>query len=112
MKPLKLYFAALLALTLTAFSCDKEDDLEVQEATATLYWTGDYAVDGCGFVIYIDEKKYKPKNEGDIDAAFKKEEPMTVEVKYVLPGKQAEYVCGMARRQAESIIVLSVKEIK
>lgn len=112
MKTFILYFAALLALTLTAFSCDKEDDLEVQESTAILYWSGDYAVDGCGFIIYINDKEYKPVNEDDIDAALKKDEPMAVEVKYVLPGRKIRYVCGLASQETESIKVLSVKEIK
>lgn len=71
MKKINLYLLAPLALMLTAFSCDKDEDLDVVETTATLLWTGDVAVDGCGYSVQIGEKSYKPENEGDIDDSFK-----------------------------------------
>ncbi|MHC2993529.1 hypothetical protein OB13_18830 [Pontibacter sp. HJ8] len=77
MKSSALYLAALLTLALTAFSCDKEEAVvpEMQEAVATLYWTGDYAADGCGFRILLNEQLYKPENESAIAASFKREGP-------------------------------------
>jgi hypothetical protein len=108
-----LYLTALLALALTAFSCDKKEEVvpDIQEAVATLYWSGDYAADGCGFSILLNEQIYKPQNEGAIAASFRKEGPMTVEISYVLPGKKIEYVCGLMRNHSERINIFSLKEI-
>lgn len=113
MKSSTLYLAALLTLALTAFSCDKKEEVvpDMQEAVATLFWTGDYAADGCGFSILLNEQVYKPQNEGAIAVSFKKEEPMTVEISYVLPGKKIEYVCGLMRNHSERINIFALKEI-
>jgi hypothetical protein len=110
MKNLNFSLLALLAFMLTAFSCDKEDDLEVMEATATLIWSGDYAVDGCGFSIQLNDKHYKPDNEQDIDAKFKTESHQTVRIKYSLPAKDLEYSCGWRKHKSNSIRLLSIKE--
>lgn len=100
-----------MVLMLTAFSCDKDDDFETVETTATLFWTGDIAVDGCGFSVHIGEKSYKPENEGDIDDSFKVYEPTTVEVKLVHLG-QRDLACGMlpGKSKRDFIRVLSIKK--
>lgn len=94
MRNLLRYALLLAAFIASAFSCDKEEDLEVVETTATLRWTGDIAVDGCGFSVQIGEKSYKPENEGDIAESFKVYDPITVEVKLVHLG-QRDLACGM-----------------
>ncbi|PKV75869.1 hypothetical protein BD749_0816 [Pontibacter ramchanderi] len=101
---------APLVLMLTSFSCDKDDDLEVLEATATLMWTGDYAVDGCGFSIYLNDQYYKPDNERVIGEEFKQNESYTVRIKYTLPPKPMECTCGWGVHKRSAIRLLSVKE--
>lgn len=108
MKRLAFYPVLFSFLALSATSCDKDDELEVREATATLHW-GDYAVDGCGFTIALNGKEYKPDNEQDISSTYMKNEPTTVKLKYTLPGKKARYICGFGHHEAERIIVLSIK---
>ncbi|GGG02540.1 hypothetical protein [Pontibacter amylolyticus] len=111
MRKLTLYLAAPLALMLTAFSCDKNDDLEVMEATATLLWTGDYAVDGCGFSVYLNDQHYKTDNEQEIDNKFKTQDAHTVLIKYTLPAKPKEYSCGWGTLKKSEIRLLSIKEV-
>ena len=41
------------------------------DSTALLTWTGEYEVDGCGFLITIDSITYKPHNEEIINESFK-----------------------------------------
>ncbi|PVY37372.1 hypothetical protein [Pontibacter virosus] len=110
MKKFKLYLVALLALMFTASSCDKDDGLDVMEATATLMWSGDYAVDGCGFSVYLKDQHYKPENEQEIDDKFKTQEAHTVRIKYTLPAKPREYTCGWGTHKRSAIRLLSVKE--
>ncbi|MBX0335310.1 hypothetical protein K3G39_18905 [Pontibacter sp. HSC-14F20] len=110
MKKFKLYLVAPLALMLTAISCDKDDDLQVMEATATLVWSGDYAVDGCGFIIHLGDQHYKPENEQEIDNLFKQQDSHTVRIKYTLPAKPREYNCGWGVHKKSTIRLLSIKK--
>ena len=111
MKKLTLYFIAPLLLLLTSFSCDKDDDLETLEATATLMWSGDYAVDGCGFIINLNDQQYKPENEQEIDDKFKAQESQTVRIKYTLPAKPKESSCGWGLNKMSNIRLLSIEAL-
>lgn len=55
----------LLALVPMAFSCN-DDDLDFRELTssgiATVWFSGEVTVDGCGWVVDIDSTDYKPIN--------------------------------------------------
>lgn len=110
MKKLTHYLIAPLLLLLTSFSCDKDDDLEIMEATATLVWSGDYAVDGCGFIIYLNDQNYKPENEQEIDNKFKNQDSQTVRIKYTFPAEPKEYSCGWGLPKKSTIRLLSIKE--
>ncbi|SIT83005.1 hypothetical protein [Pontibacter indicus] len=107
-----LYLIAPLVIMLTAFSCDKDEDLDAVETTATLFWTGDVAVDGCGYSVQIGEKSYKPENEGDIDASFKVYEPIPVAIKLIHKGER-EIACGMlpGKSKRDFVRVLSIRKI-
>lgn len=111
MKRLTLYLVAPLVLMLTAFSCDKDEDLEVMESTATLVWSGDYAVDGCGFSVYLNDRQYKPDNEQEIDNKFKAQESHTVHIKYTLPAKPKEFTCGWGAHKMNGIRIISINEV-
>ncbi|WP_242928428.1 hypothetical protein [Pontibacter vulgaris] len=112
MKPLKLYFAAVLALLLTV-SCKEDDDLQIITAEATLYWSGNYAVDGCGYKLQVNEKKYKPENEDDIPDKFQQNTPMQVKVKFAELSKPVEYTCGFSSTPIKlpGIKILSIEEL-
>ena len=112
MKNFIRYTLLLAAFSASAFSCDKDDDLDVVETNATLHWTGDVAVDGCGYSVQIGEKSYKPENEGDIDASFKVYEPTPVAVKLIHKGER-DISCGMlpGKYKRDFIRVLSIKKL-
>lgn len=112
MKSIFRYALLLAAFTISAFSCDKDEDLEVLEEVAAITWSGDYAVDGCRFHVQIGEKRFKPANEVDIDDSFKSYDPIPVEVKFVQLG-QRDFQCGMlpTATKKEFIRILSIKKI-
>lgn len=60
---------------------------------AILEWTGDYEVDGCGFIIIIDGKEYKAENESFIDDAYKAGQTEVV-LSFKHLGSQIEKFCG------------------
>ncbi|WP_276497049.1 hypothetical protein [Pontibacter litorisediminis] len=72
---------SLLASILLLSSCCKDNDsfTKAETVDATLVWTGDYAVDGCGFMLQIGDTYHKPTNEGDISISFKEHSPTEVE---------------------------------
>ena len=78
------------------FSCKKEAVItDYVQKEAVLTWTGEYAVDGCGFFITIDGHKYKPENESIIDNSFKTNDPyIMVIVDCQVLNKQIETGCG------------------
>lgn len=61
---------------------------------AILRWTGDYAVDGCGFFILIGDQEYKPENESVIGDKYKTNDDMTVLIEYRILSERIEFSCG------------------
>lgn len=110
MKFTKLFLPAILGLALVTTACQegamqqKNDETTgntsaiegTEKATGTLTWAGEYMVDGCGFTLEIDGKTYKPENEDTIDAAFKIEGSMPVEVEFVRLNEQIDRRCGLS----------------
>ncbi|WP_299708145.1 hypothetical protein [uncultured Pontibacter sp.] len=105
---------ALLLVTFlsVSFSCEKCNDLEVLESTATLRWSGDYAVDGCGYSIQLGENTLKPDNEKDIDDSFKTDGSTTVRLKYVHLD-QRDFQCGMVpvSNTLDFIRIISIEKL-
>lgn len=69
---MKYLLSSILVLTLGFTSCEEHcpeeefiGDLEVAEAT--LEWHGSYAVDGCGYILRLNEVPHKIINEDEID---------------------------------------------
>ena len=108
---------ALLVLSLVAAqyvvtSCckDEEQDGSTMEKTdATLIWTGDYALDGCGFMLQIGEVRHKPVNEADISSAYKTSSPTAVEATIINYNKKTR-IC-MAGTEINSIKILDLQPL-
>ena len=89
MKKLLFFFSLFIIL-----SCEDNQEDKIRETVALLRWTGDYAVDGCGFFISVNEKSYKPEDETVIDDSLKSRGLIEVFIKYELLNKTIEYHCG------------------
>jgi hypothetical protein len=94
MKHIIRYALLLVTFVSLGFSCEKCDDLEVLESTATLSWSGEYEADGCGYSIQLGESSFKPDNEKDINDSFKTETSSTVRLNYVHLDRR-NFQCGM-----------------
>ena len=75
------------------FSCENDDDSDNLKSDAVLTWTGDYAVDGCGFFVMINDHNYKPENESIIDSYFKSGSNNVI-IEYQLLNRKIETACG------------------
>ena len=97
--------SSLLLLT----SCDEDDEdcFTTETVDATLLWTGDYAVDGCGYILYVGETEFKPINEQDISDSYKNPSTTAVEVKFINYDKKVR-TC-MAGVEMNSIKVVSLR---
>ncbi|WP_439882203.1 hypothetical protein ACSX1A_03370 [Pontibacter sp. MBLB2868] len=81
-----LFTFALLFSSPGFISCSKDtetDGATLETVEATLFWSGDYAVDGCGFTLTVDGAYQKPVNEADIANSYKTNTPTQVEVKLI-----------------------------
>lgn len=106
-----LLAALLCAATLFFTSCQDNMQQETETAEATLLWSGEYMVDGCGFEVVIADKKYKPENEQDIDESFKVEGTIPVIIEFERLGTQLDRRCGLSTesKAMDAIRVVSVK---
>lgn len=110
--------ATCIALTLVGLfsfmmtSCQNGSDDSPETANAMLVWSGEYMVDGCGFEVLIDGKRFKPDNENEIDEAFKVEGETPVQVTFERLGRQLDIRCGLSTqsRAMDAIRVVSVKK--
>jgi hypothetical protein len=65
-----IYLSALTLIVLN--SCKKEDSQATTETTcAMLQWTGDYAIDGCGYRLFVNMDEHKITNEDIIPEKYK-----------------------------------------
>ncbi|MFT2011334.1 hypothetical protein ACMA1I_21865 [Pontibacter sp. 13R65] len=106
------YFILLLPMAFLFVSCNDSANALAEEADATLYWSGEYMVDGCGFHLVINDTKYKPENEDAIGDAFKSEEPMQVTVKFERLEQQIDRPCGLSpqSRAMDGIRVIAISK--
>lgn len=93
-------------------SCQNEPNGDQETANAMLVWSGEYMVDGCGFEVLIDGKRYKPDNENEIDEAFKVEGETPVLITFEQLGRQLDIRCGLSTesRAMDAIRVVTVKK--
>ncbi|MEJ8800695.1 hypothetical protein [Pontibacter sp. H249] len=93
----KLNALCLLLISLFVFSsCEKEDESYTTETVdAVLKWSGNYAVDGCGFFLVVGEQQYKFVNETTIPETYKESgwDGTAVEVKMINYNKKIMAGC-------------------
>ena len=104
---LLLHLSMLTFLLLTSCKKDEEDCFTTATVDATLVWTGDYAVDGCGYILYIGETQHKPANEQRIPDSYKTASPTEVEVRIINYGQKVN-AC-MSGVSMNSIKVVSLR---
>lgn len=112
MKKWLLYKICLIPalMVLTAFSCNKDEPVKLNSHQGIVLFSGDPAVDGCGWMIEIGQEKYSPvtlKSEFQIDS-------LGVIVDYNI--LSTEWNCGWREpgyRQIEilNIVIKSLSEI-
>ena len=89
--------------------CEDEEN-KILEANALLRWTGDYAVDGCGFFIDIGEYEYKPEDELAIPDSLKIDTGVDVYIKYELLDDPIEFHCGFQLQEIDGLKLHSIEE--
>jgi len=111
MDMLKIRILILVCALGFFLSCKKSNDSSNLKSDAVLTWTGDYAVDGCGFFITINEHKYKPENESIIDSNFKSGSSNVI-VEYQLSNRKIETACGdlPTSTMIDGIKIISIKK--
>ncbi|MBC8345402.1 MAG: hypothetical protein ISR82_01815 [Candidatus Marinimicrobia bacterium] len=108
---MKSIISAIL-LGIIFISCANEDSSTLKTAEAILIWEGAYEVDGCGFIIEMRGKTYKPKDESKIGAEFMENHKTTVIIEYFLPNEILEYLCGDAPyyQKKEALEIISINK--
>lgn len=112
---MKLFLQLTLLIGLSSFlliACQSNGDGNAETDDAILIWSGEYMVDGCGFEVEIDGKRFKPDNENEMDKAFKVEGETPVIITYEKLGRQLDIRCGLSTqsRAMDAIRVISVKK--
>ncbi|WP_266205012.1 hypothetical protein [Pontibacter kalidii] len=113
MKPILL--PAFLFLIASCQQATRQAELAQlnQSTTATLYWTGEIAADGCGFEVEIAGKRYLPENEEAIPQKYKTQDSSSVHLTYKTLPEPIDRRCGMLPqpRIMPAIRVLSVEAL-
>ncbi len=101
----------LLFILLLLCSCSSGSGNSIETADATLLWSGEYMVDGCGFEVLMDAKKYKPENEDAIGETFKNGNRHNIVLQFVRLDTTIDRRCGLSTesREMEGIRIVSVK---
>ncbi len=106
----RLLLTGFLLIALFFSSCEREDN-EILTGPGKLNWTGEYAVDGCGFFITIGDHEYKPSNESIIGESFKRND-VNVMLEYQILDRQIEKWCGDSESATirDGIKIISIEE--
>jgi hypothetical protein len=87
----------VIFILITILSCSKDysplSNNNILKNDAILRWTGEYAADGCGFFIIINNHEYKPENESIIDDSLKMNFDIDVIIEYKILRKKIESWC-------------------
>ena len=87
---------------IAAFSCNKDEPVQLNSQQGLVLYFGDPAVDGCGWLIEIGEEKYSPvnlKSEFQIDSLG-----VIVEFKIL----SSEWNCGWREPGYRQIEILNI----
>ena len=109
---MKIYKYIFLLFPLFIFISCSDSEEKIYTKEAVLKWQGNYASDGCGFFLEIDDKEYKPENEDFIGDEFKTGEDISVIVKFKYLEKKVTYVCGWTGQlQTDGVKIISIEKI-
>ncbi|SFU48601.1 hypothetical protein [Pontibacter akesuensis] len=113
MRRIYLLSLSLLSALLMITSCDEdeEDSHTTYTSDAMLTWSGDYAVDGCGFILTIGDEQYKPTNEQDISSYYKTDTPTPVEALIIDYRKKGQIGCGLSVTKMNLVKVVSLRKL-
>ena len=89
---------------LATWTCKKERIFPI-ERNGIVYWTGSTQVDGCDWVILIDNESYHPEN---LSNDFKIDS-LQVKVKYRLLSKKKDFLCSISSN-LKSIRIKSISK--
>lgn len=100
----------LASIIFLCAGCKKDEDTttSVETVDATLVWTGDYALDGCGFMLQIGEAMHKPLNEEDISSSFRENSPTEVEA-MIINYHKTQKLC-MAQMETNTIKIVEIRK--
>ncbi|OKL38645.1 hypothetical protein [Pontibacter flavimaris] len=99
----------LASILFLCSGCEKEEDTSatVETVDATLVWMGDYAVDGCGYMLRIGEMDHKPLNEEAISSSYREDSPTEVEVRIINFHKKERFC--MAGIEINTVKILELR---
>ncbi|MEE9430189.1 MAG: hypothetical protein V3V16_04055 [Melioribacteraceae bacterium] len=105
---IRIIFVTLL---ISVAACTEPSDI-VFERNATLIWTGEYEVDGCGFFIKVDSVQYKANSESVISNIYKEKDSTNVVIQYKNLHFDKEYYCvDLPKVQTIGVIqIISLEE--
>ncbi len=102
-----------LVISVISFnSCDlfTENENQIVTKEAVLVWENP-AVDGCGFFIEFNNKRYKPANEDIIQGDFTYNSRTLVKIRFIYLNKEIEYYCWGYPTKTEGIKIISISNI-
>jgi len=103
----------ILIFIIAFISCQEPNGTHYKR-DATLIWTGEYEVGGCGFFVEVDSIRYKPESESVISPHFKKKSATSITLQYLNLYYKTEYFCGDSpnAQKIDIIKIISIDENK
>ncbi len=114
----KLAMILVFFILISILSCSKDysplSNNNILKNNAILRWTGEFAADGCGFFVIINNHEYKPENESIIDDSLKVIYDIEVNIEYRILRKKIESWCGDLPNitLTDGINIISIAKIK
>ena len=109
---IKCLFLVISVISITSCDLFTESENQIVTKVAVLFWSGEYAVDGCGFSVEFDHRKYKPENEDIIPDDFKNNSETIVKIRFIYLNNEIEYYCGFSETfKAEGIKIIKISNI-
>lgn len=114
---MKTLFGALLIGLVFISSCKKPESSssnsnnETRIEEATIRWSGSYATDGCGYLVFINSVEFKPDNESFIDSTYQLVGNQNVTVEFYVLDNQIIKYCGFTHEKQtfNGLHVLSIE---
>ena len=108
---IKCLFLVISVISIASCDLFTESENQIVTKVAVLFWSGEYAVDGCGFFVEFDNKRYKPENEDIIQGDFIHDSRTLVKILFIYLNKEIEYCCFNNTYKAEGIKIITISNI-